>query len=254
MSAASIIDRVNFDAVYDRVILDSAFFEQGHYYRVRRDRYWNTFRYYAALAVEHPASVLEIGGGQIALLSQEIFHDQATVGDISEDYAEAVIQHGVEFVQCDLVRAIPETGQYEIIVLCEVIEHLPVPLHSVLSALSGLLRPGGWIFLTTPNLYRLRNLVRMLKGQQIFCHWFYPEPGRSLGHVLEYTSDHLVWQMERAGFSDVHCEITQLVQHGHSVISNLNRRLSAPLLRLRPLWRDNLVAWGRISKQLSGQC
>lgn len=245
MSNATHFTRPQFDAVYERVILNSGFFETPRYYHVRRDRYWNTFRHYAALPIEHPASVLEIGGGQIALLAQEIFRDRATVGDISEAYAEAVTRRGVNFVYCDLTREIPESGQYDVIVLCEVVEHLPVPLHGILEKLVALLAPGGHVFVTTPNLYRLRNLVRMALGKPIFCHWFYPEPGHSLGHVIEFSQEHLVWQMEQAGLINVHCEITQLVNRGHTTLANLGRRVSVPLLHLRPLWKDNLVASGQ---------
>jgi 2-polyprenyl-3-methyl-5-hydroxy-6-metoxy-1,4-benzoquinol methylase len=241
------VKKSEFDAVYDRLILRGGFFEQPGYYRIRRDRYWNTFRYFAALPLEHPASLLEIGGGQVALLAQEIFRDRATVGDISEDYAEAVTRHGVDFVYCDLTRAIPEGGQYDVIVLCEVIEHLPVPLHSVLEQLVTLLKPGGFLFMTTPNLYRLRNVVRMALGKPLFCHWYYPEAGQSLGHVTEFSREHLLWQMERAGLHKVRCEITQLVERGHTALANMGRRITTPLLHMRPLWRDNLVAWGRKS-------
>lgn len=174
-----------------------------------------------------------------------MFGDRATVGDISEDYAEAVTKHGVEFIECDLLRSIPQRGCYDVVVLCEVVEHLPVPLHSIIQKLSLLLNPGGHLFLTTPNLYRLRNLVRMMLGKQIFCNWFYPSPGQSLGHVLEYSREHLVWQMAQGGLRDIQCEVTQLISKGHSLFSTMNRQLAVPLFRLRPIWQDNLVAWGR---------
>ena len=67
---------------------------------------------------------------------------------------------------------------------------------------------------------------------------------RSLGHMLEYSQDHLKWQFERAGFEDVHVELCHMA---HQVKGRHFRILSwfgYPLL-LFPRFRDNLMVTAR---------
>ncbi|MDO8944621.1 MAG: hypothetical protein Q7U75_15670, partial [Desulfobacterales bacterium] len=71
-----------------------------------------------------------------------------------------------------------------------------------------------------------------------------PQPGQGLGHQLEYSANHLSWQIERAGMSRIFIEHDELGRVGHSPGARLARRLLAPL-RLRPIWRDGLVAAAR---------
>ena len=238
--------RPGFHDAYSRLVLSNDFFESPDYYYQQESRYRRTLQYLVRLHLPKEAQIFEIGGGQIALLCQHLFGDRGTVGDVSEKYAESVTRHGVKFVKFDLLNDhFPEGRSYDAIVLCEVVEHLPVPLCTVLERLLPLLNSGGFVFITTPNLYRLRNLVRMASGRKIFCPFFYPEPGRILGHVLEYTRDHLCWQLERSGLEQIEIRHIQLCNRGSTLKTRLLRVVASPLLHVRPLWRDQLVAWGR---------
>lgn len=240
------VDRARFNDAYAQLILTNAFTEHPEYYQQYVDRYRRTLEFLTQLPLPRPAEILEIGGGQIALLAQELFGDCAIVGDVNQSYAQSVLQHGVDFIKCDLLHdRLDASVQFDAIVLCEVIEHLPVPLYTVLERLLPAMRPGGWFLLTTPNLYRLRNVVRLALGQDIFCPFFFPEKASSLGHVLEFSADHLRWQLQRAGLEDIHIELVQLSNRGSSRRADLLRKLASPVMRMRPLWRDGLVAWAR---------
>lgn len=245
-SALRSFSATEFKRVYDETILGNGFFEEHGYYRRYRKRYLKTVQLLTELPLPRPARLLEVGGGQIALLMRGLFEDDTTVADISEDHAEAVTRFGVNHVICDLLYDdLPETNAYDIVVLCEVIEHLPIPVHLVLAKIRQWLKPGGYILLTTPNLYRLRNGLRLLLGLPLFCPFFYPERGNSLGHPLEYSADHLRWQMEQAGFDVQYVRQLQLTNAGSHVWSQITRKLVSPLLALRPVWRDSLVACGK---------
>jgi SAM-dependent methyltransferase len=197
--------------------------------------------------LSRPARLLEIGGGQIALLLKELFEDEVVVADLTYDHAAAVTRHGVEFRRCDLIRDdLPERGAFDAVVLCEVVEHLPVPLHLVLTKIALWLRPGGFVFVTTPNLYRLRNVVRLATGRELFCPLHYPEPGQGIGHPFELSADNLRWHMERAGLEGVVVELAQLTMRGSSYGATLGRMAAWPLLYARRSLRDSLVAWGRM--------
>lgn len=234
-----------FDRAYDEVVIGNHFFEEPAYYRRYRGRYRRTLAYVARLPLPRPARILEVGGGQMILLCRELFGDHGTLADVSETYADAVTRFDLGFTTCDLLHDdLPARGEYDLVVLGEVIEHLPVPPHIVLDKVRRWIRPGGHVLVTTPNLYRLRNVVRLALGMRLFCNFYYPPRGRSLGHPVEYSREQLGWQIERAGLDLVFNELTQLSNRGSSVAANVARALMVPLLA-RPEWRDNLVACGR---------
>jgi SAM-dependent methyltransferase len=190
--------------------------------------------------------VLEVGGGQIALLAQHLFGDEGTTGDVSEAYARPIASQGLGFVVCDLVHDdLPQhRDHFDAVILCEVIEHMPIPPHIVLEKVRTWLKPGGALLLTTPNLYRLRNALRLFLGMRVFCNWYYPPRGKGLGHPLEYSAEHLRFQIEQAGFTVERMDLCQLTNAGSHWWSKLGRVLLAPLL-LRPKWRDSLLAVAR---------
>lgn len=153
-------------------------------------------------------------------------------------------EHGVETVQWNLCKSDqPFEGRFDFIFFSEVIEHFPVPGHIVLEHLRKALKPGGIIICTTPNFYRLRNVVFLALGLRIHDYFHVPE-NKSLEHVIEYSLDHLQWQFERAGFKD--CKIEYCQMH-HSPTNQVFRILSwigYPLFAF-PRFRDNLLAIAR---------
>lgn len=235
------LDGGAFTRAYREVVIGNHFFEEPGYYVREEPRYRTTLEAIEALQLPRGARMLEIGGGQIALLGTRLLGLDATLGDVGDTYADAVTRHGVQFVRCDLVRDdLPQKDHYDLVVLCEVVEHVPIPLHLVLEKVKGWMRPGGKLFVTTPNLYRLRNVVRLALGLRVFDHFFYPEPGHSLGHPFEYSPDHLRWHVERAGFRVRSLEERQLGGGGSRAITRA-ARLAARPLQLVPRWRDTLV-------------
>ena len=234
------VDPEAFRRAYDELVIGNHFFEAPSYYVQQRRRYERTLRHIAGLSLPPGSRVLEIGGGQMTLLCQRLFGHECVLADIGEEYADAVTDHGIDFQPCDL----PFRDHFDLVVLCEVIEHMPVPPHIVLGKIGSWIRPGGWLLLTTPNLYRIRNAVRLALGMKVFGHYFYPERGQSLGHPVEYTAEHMRWQLERAGFEAVTTRLEQLSNVGATPLTRLARWAVRPL-QLRPLWRDSIVATAR---------
>lgn len=231
-----------FEKAYTKVILNNDFFEEDSYYVQQKPRYLNTLREISKIPLAKPARILEIGGGQIALLAKELFGDECTVADLKETYKQGILDQGVEFRCCDLLHQnLEEKNYYDLVVMCEVIEHMPVPPYIILEKIKGWIKPGGFILLTTPNLYRFRNLVRLALGLKVFDFFFIPECGTGIGHPIEYSQMHLKWQLERAGFESVNIQLKQLDNGGATLWTQLGRIMASPFL-LRPLWRDKLVA------------
>jgi SAM-dependent methyltransferase len=240
--------RAQFDSIYDSCVVGGGFFENDDYYRHDKERYWHSLHFLCRLDIPMPARILEIGGGQLALLCKTLFGDHCTVADISERFAAPLIKADINHVTFNLME--PELGQlvgeFDVIVLLEVIEHLPIPAYVAIERIKPLLKPDGYLLLTTPNLFRLRNLIRMLLGVEFLDRFTLPQPGQGLGHQLEYSADHLRWQLERAGMDVTMLVHDSLGRKGHSAKARLARKLLAPL-ELRPIWRDGLVAAARKS-------
>lgn len=233
----------DFDTAYERFVCrDEMEFGGRAYYLRYPSRYKECIRRFAALAPAGPVDVLDVGGGQLALMCIKLWNDRGTVADLPGRHLSYMAEHGVQTIHWNLCKSEPLfEAKFDFVFFSEVIEHLPIPGYIVLERLRKVLRPGGVIICTTPNLYRLRNLVFMATGRPIFDNFQYPDDEVALGHVLEYSRDHLEWQFKKAGFTEYKVEYSQM----HHMPTNPLHRPLALLgypLHLVPRWRDNLVA------------
>jgi len=239
---ARLWDPRHFDRVYERFICHEEFNCGGPKYFARyRSRYKDCIRRFAALAPSHPVDALDIGGGSLALLAAKLYNDHCIAVDLPGPHFDYLANHGVETVHWNLCTSEPPfEGMFDFVFFSEVIEHLPIPGYIVLRRLAKVLKPGGVLICTTPNLYRLRNVVYMALGIQIFQYFRYPDDEIGLGHVLEYDCNHLDWQFKQAGFTQYSIELRQF----HHLPTNPLYRPFAMLgypLHMIPRWRDNLV-------------
>jgi SAM-dependent methyltransferase len=164
-----------------------------------------------------------------------------SVADLEDRCFADLRAHGIDAFRWNLALEDPPHGRkFDAIFFSEVIEHLPVPGHVALSRLRALLRPGGLLLCSTPNLYRPRNVVYLIRGQPLFDHFDLPGV-RGYGHVLEYSAEHLAWQFGRAGFENYEVELRDFHHVPHERLDRVLSALGAPLRRI-PRFRDNLLA------------
>lgn len=242
------IDRQAFDELYRTLILEGDFFEDDEYYVRERPRYFRTLQLLLERLNQRDdlsqLEILEVGGGQIALLMRGLFGCKVVIADVNQQYGDSLMRHGIEFRPCDLLHDdLPDRNRFDAVIMCEVIEHLPVPPYKILPKVASWMKSGALIFLTTPNLYRLRNCIRLFLGMRVFDTFFIPDRGQPIGHPLEYSAEHLAWQLEHAGFGDIQVLHRQLAMTGASLLARIGRLVLSPLL-VRPKFRDSLVACG----------
>src|SRR5258708_10484655 len=223
--------------------------EEPEYYPRYQARYRAMLREFADMAPEEALDVLEIGGGQLAYISLLLWgRDRACVADIQDSCFEELRGHDIDAFEWNIALSDALTErQFDVIFFSEVIEHLPVPGQFPLARLRSLLRPGGVLLCSTPNLYRLRNVMFLIQCRQLFDHFDLPGE-RGYGHVLEYSAEHLAWQLERAGFHDYSVHLRDFSHKPESRADRVLSALGAPLRRI-PRHRDNLLAIARAGRE-----
>jgi SAM-dependent methyltransferase len=99
-------------------------------------------------------------------------------------------------------------GVAEVVLLSEVIEHLVDP-DTALDECRRILRPGGTLVVSTPNLAAWYNRVLLAAGIQpvfseVSLRGIYGRPGHEVvGHLRLFTRRALVGLLEASGFEDV---------------------------------------------------
>lgn len=59
-------------------------------------------------------------------------------------------------------------GEFDVVIFAEIIEHLLNDPCKVLREIKRVLKPGGTLIVTTPNVARLENVARMIAGENIY--------------------------------------------------------------------------------------
>lgn len=87
---------------------------------------------------------------------------------------------------------------FDVVVFCEIIEHLLHDPQKVLLDIKRVLKPHGVLVLTTPNVARLENVAKLLVGANIYDPYSgYGPYGR---HNREYNRHELVTLLNYLGF------------------------------------------------------
>jgi SAM-dependent methyltransferase len=128
--------------------------------------------------LQPPARIVELGaapGDQIVKLADRGYDATAVdIGVASDGWADGtegrmkdlLAAGGVRYVEWDLERTpYPlEDDSFDGVIFTEVFEHLrDYPVRS-LGEVARILRPGGYLFFTTPNAAYVMNRIRLLRG------------------------------------------------------------------------------------------
>jgi SAM-dependent methyltransferase len=151
----------------------------------------------------------------------------------SRQYGE---QHVFEYDQFNGERdSFPyPDGTFDLVLNCEILEHLPLDPTHYLCECHRVLKSGGAMLLTTPNVLALQNLWRLAASHNIFdLYSGYGVYGR---HNREYTPSELVNLLQGCGFSVEQVKLEDIYAH---------HGLTRQLKRFRRHWRDNLFVLAR---------
>lgn len=126
-------------------------------------------------------------------------------------------------------------GTFDCVLFCEILEHLLESPDAVVGEIARVLRPGGYVVVSTPNATRLPNLFFLAAGRSIW-EW-YSDNGPYGRHNREFTLTEVRELVERHGFA-IHSAEARNIQP-------LARRYTW-LQWLRPnVWNEHLFVVGR---------
>jgi predicted SAM-dependent methyltransferase len=167
---------------------------------------------YAKRWVPAGSIILEIGAAPYFLtlpllrLGFRVSPLDNTQGAVSvlDGYANAMPVH------CDIDRErIPlEDASVDVILVNEVIEHLRIDLIHSTREMLRVLRPGGLLMMSTPNLRSFKGLYNLVvKGEawavagRVYEEFLWLERVGAMGHIREYTPTEMCNFFEKIGFS-----------------------------------------------------
>jgi len=132
---------------------------------------------------------------------------------------------------------------FRAVIFSEVLEHLRLSPSLVFKELHRIMSPQGILLVTTPNVARITNVVKLLLGKNI--SETFPDDVKTnnitdyLTHIREYTMGELVDLLRRNGFEPLETRYS----------SCMERQKSRSLLtQFVPPWRGNLMV---LAKKLS---
>ena len=124
---------------------------------------------------------------------------------------------------------------FDCVLFCEILEHLLVNPDYAVSEMSRVVRPGGYLVVSTPNATRLTNLYFLAMGRNIW-DW-YSANGPYGRHNREFTLTEVRSLLERHDFDVAHADVQN--------IQPLARRFTY-LQKLRPsVWYEHLFVVGQ---------
>lgn len=180
------------------------------------------FVYTLGLVPEQTGSLLEIGANpyfttvllkrfrQYHVNCSNYFGVDGGGGRQTVTHVPSGTEYAIDYLNNNVdTEDIPFAGPFEVILFCEVIEHLVSDPLNALRRIKDRLVPGGCLVLTTPNVNRLENVTKMLAGANIYDpisgYGVYGRHNREYNkHELYLMLDHLGFDLEVMFSSDVH--------------------------------------------------
>ena len=112
--------------------------------------------------------VLDLGGRDGTLTKHFIEKNHVTLADIDENALESAKKnYKVEIMKADLNQSLPfKDNNFDVVVMAEVLEHLPYP-NITLSEIKRVLKTNGEFIGNLPLAYHLKDRWQIIRGRKL---------------------------------------------------------------------------------------
>lgn len=202
---------------------------------IARERFWRD-RLERIARRTAPGRLLDVGSdGQFLALAREAGWSVSGIQPHGETCAHARSKYRVELRPATLEDAGFEDESFDVATLFHVIEHVPSPA-TLCRQVLRILRPGGLIFVETPNIDSLWFRILGARWRQ-----FIPD------HYWFFSPATLAGLLVRVGFTDARVERVGKAASLRLLLNRLERIAGRPLpvaaTMLRLLRLDSRVVW-----------
>jgi SAM-dependent methyltransferase len=223
------------------------------------DRTYDSYANIARTALKYLARgdrILDFGSGpcdKTAVL-QTLGFKCAAYDDLLDDWhkvegnREKIIafakECGIEFYQADGNRLPFVENSFDMVMMHDIIEHLHDSPRDLLNDLVGVIKPGGYLFITVPNAVKLLNRVYILIGKSVSPSYdlYYWYPGGWRGHIREYVKDDL---KKLAKYLSLTVVELRGCNHGLRGLPRISRPIYDVLCRVVQGWCDSWLLVAR---------
>jgi SAM-dependent methyltransferase len=207
-------------------------------------------------------SCLDVGTSPFTFMLKDHFGKTSTL-DLSGAYRARCETAGIRFYEGGVAsdQAVAQVEKVDCVFFLETLEHLHANPVKVLARLRSVLRAGGLLVLSTPNMMCLANRGLMLLNRKL-RHFTYPpfnqdDRDHGFAHDRIYMPSELREYFEASGFRELET-LYQLYSDGVSEHQGLLRRAWASAILLLkhavPSFRDGVVLLGRNTGSTSPVC
>jgi 2-polyprenyl-3-methyl-5-hydroxy-6-metoxy-1,4-benzoquinol methylase len=194
------------------------------FYRIRARQWSQSF--------PKPGEALEVGCGPGIMLNvlQELGWKVTGLERTEEAAAIGRRLFGVNVLAAE-VEDLPPTRQYDLIILFQVLEHMPNPV-AIVSECARRLKPGGKIIISVPNFASWQSHF----GKAAWLHLDVPR------HLFHFSARSLEILLKRAGLSNVSADYVSVEHDPYGWVQTILNKFVRPqnallryLMRLDPL-------------------
>lgn len=106
-------------------------------------------------------------------------------------------------------------GSQDLVIFLEVLEHMPTDPMFVMGEINRVLKIGGQLLISTPNICSLRSVLGILHGYTPYLHNKFMKSGSSDRHNLEYAPHDFLKVLTDGGFSITKFTTFSPYNHSH---------------------------------------
>lgn len=186
--------------------VDALVDNSDEYHNVHKRRYLRTIQ---VLLDQNPqGKLLELGTSKLLPQCLETLAPELEVSVTDFDLEKPLEWHkqignkSYQTFSLDLEKTqLPSPDStFDYVICSEVIEHMEIDPMFMLSEVNRVMKDGGTLIVTTPNVVSSRGLTKMLAGIEPYFYMQYHIPGNYHRHNYEYSVHSLSRVLQAAGF------------------------------------------------------